>query len=213
MNWNWSEIKLRIKIFGIFRFCLISSLFLHASAYGSYYIATYVAPVDSEPYDTSEMEVDFEEIPPELLGATENPAPVEKDEWVEGTNKDSSKDKVDDPYTNPNALSGDGTDKDGFLYAFYGDKPPTPIIDFDLRDYFPDAAKNANISAKTVTVEIQVDEKGSLHGVKIVSGAAGYGFDEAAIRVAKRARYSPGYVAGKPTKMVHRMPILFNLDE
>ncbi|MCG9875119.1 MAG: energy transducer TonB [Leptospiraceae bacterium] len=210
---DWQEIKTKIKIFGVFRFCLLASIFLHGSVVLGYYIATYVAPVDSEEYEISELDVDFEEIPPELIGGTSSPAPVEKSEWVEGSNKDQSKEAPDDSDINPNALNGNGTDKDGFLFSWAGDRPPTFIIDFDLTDYFPASAKAAGITNKMVTVMVQVNEKGELMGAKIVSGKAGYGFDEAAIQIVKRARFAPGYVDGRPTKMAHRLPINFTLED
>ncbi|NCN09482.1 MAG: energy transducer TonB [Leptospira sp.] len=210
---DWQEIKAKIKIFGVFRFCLIASVFLHSSVILGYYIATYVAPVDSEEYVITDVDVDFEEIPPELLGGTSSPAPIEKSEWVEGSNKDQSKEAPDDSDINPNALNGNGTDKDGFLFSYNGDRPPTFIIDFDLRDYFPDSAKAASITNKMVVVMVQVNEKGELMGAKVVSGKAGYGFDEAAIQIVKRARFAPGYVEGRPTKMAHRLPINFTLED
>lgn len=209
----WNSLKKRIKKFGIFRFSLLFSFFLHASVYGSYYIITHVKPQEIEEIDTSELEVDYEEIPPELLGGTSSPAPVEKQEWIEGKSKDPSKDAPDDSDINPNKISGDGTDKDGYLFSYNGDRPPTPIIDFDLRDYFPDSAKQAGISNKTVVVMVQIDEKGVLQGARIVSGKAGYGFDEAALQIVRRARYAPGYLDGKPTKMAHRLPINFTLED
>lgn len=205
--------KEQIKKFGLFRFCVFFSLFLHFSAYGSYYIATLPDYSDSEDaVSTEDMEVDFEEIPPELLGGTSSPAPVEKSEWVEGSNKDKNADAPDDSDLK-DALSGDGTDKDGFLYSYNGDRVPTPIIDFDLRDYFPPQAKAANITNKTVVVLVQIDERGELQGAKIVSGKAGNGFDDAALKIVRMARFSPGYVKGKPTKMAHRLPINFTLED
>lgn len=210
---KWQEIKKRIKKFGVFRFSLIASLLLHLTIYAGYLIATYTVPQEPEEVDISDMEIDFEEIPPELLGGTTSPAPVEKQEWVEGKSKDKSKDAPDDSDINPNKLSGTGTDKDGYLYSYNGDRPPTPIIDFDLRDYFPDSAKAAGISNKTIVVMVQIDDKGNLQGARIVSGKGGYGFDEAALQIVRRARFAPGYLEGKPTRMAHRLPINFTLED
>ena len=156
------------------------------------------------------VDVDFEDIPPELIGGTSTPAAVEKQEWVEGSNKDA--DDVEEEDINLNAVSGDGTDKDGFLFSFNGDKPPTPIIDFDLKKYFPKAARDANVTSKTVVLMVQVDADGRLITARVVSGKAGYGFNEAALKVVHRIRFSPGYVKGRPTKMVHRLPIQFVLE-
>ncbi|AXR62654.1 energy transducer TonB [Leptospira mayottensis] len=210
---NVSEIKQKIIRFGLFRFCLIVSFTLHSLSIGIYFIATYIPDmeVSSEDLNTQDVEVDLEDIPPELIGGTSSPAPVEKQEWVEGSDKNAD-DPIDEDL-NPNALSGNGTDKDGFLFSYNGDKTPTPIIDFDLRDFFPPQAKSAGIVTKQVVVIVQIDEQGNLQGAKVASGKAGFGFDEAALKIVKLARWSPGYVQGRPTKMSHRVPIHFNLED
>jgi protein TonB len=196
----------------LFGTMLFLSVFLHFSVYAAYYISTIIESqeVDSDSIK-QDVDVNFEEIPPELIGGTSSPAPVEKQEWVEGKNKNGD-DPIDDDI-NVNAVSGNGTDKDGYLFSFNGDKVPTPIIDFDLKQFFPAAAKAANITEKTVVILVQIDETGQLKSAKIASGKAGYGFDEAAIKIINMARFSPGYVAGKPVKMSHRVPINFTLDE
>lgn len=66
---------------------------------------------------------------------------------------------------------------------------------------------------KQVVLLVQVNEDGSLQSAKIVSGRAGYGFDEAAMKLIKRVRFSPGYVQGQPKKMAHRLPITFSLED
>ncbi|WP_411821449.1 energy transducer TonB [Leptospira sp. 'Mane'] len=214
MKERWEKFKVWVHEFGLFKFSVIFSLALHGSAFLIYFIATLPSDSDyAEIDEQNEVDVDWEEIPPELLGGESSPAPVEKNDWVEGSNKDQSAEAPDDSDINPNQLSGDGTDKDGFLFSYNGDRPPTPIIDFDLKSFFPEAAKAANISTKTVVVMVQVDETGQLQGAKIASGKAGYGFDEAALKIIRMARFVPGYNKGKPTKMSHRLPILFDLDD
>ncbi|MBM9500651.1 energy transducer TonB [Leptospira sp. 201903071] len=207
------EIKQKILKFGLFKFCLIVSFVLHTVTIGAYFIATYIpdSEISSEDLEAQDVEVDLEEIPPELIGGTSSPAPVEKQEWVEGSNQNAD-DPIDEDL-NPNALSGNGTDKDGYLFSYNGDKTPTPIIDFDLRDFFPAQAKSAGIVSKQVVVIVQIDEQGNLQGAKVASGKAGFGFDEAAIKIVKMARWSPGYVQGRPTRMSHRVPISFNLED
>ncbi len=197
----------------IFYICVGLSLFIHTGIYAGYQwsqMRTEEEVTDTENFE--DVDLNFDEIPPEMIGGTSSPAPVEKSEWVEGSNK-NKEDEPDNSDINPNQLSGNGTDKDGYLFSFNGDKPPTPILDFNPRDYFPAQAKSANISEKTVVMLVQVNEDGSLESAKIVSGKAGYGFDEAAMTIIKRVRFSPGYVQGKPRKMAHRMPILFSLDD
>ncbi len=196
----------------LFRLCLSISVLLHGAGYAAYLIST--APgeaVSSDELELKDVEVDFEDFPPELLGGTGSPAPVDKKEWIEGSGKNAP-DAADDD-VDFNALSGDGTDRDGYLYSFHGDRPPTPIINFDLKSYFPKEARRANITRKTVTVLIQVDEYGKLQSARIVSGRAGYGFDEAAMAIVNRARFAPGYIKGRPTKMNHRLPVTFVLED
>ena len=204
--------KSKFTVKYLFPLTLIGSIAIHGGAYAAYYISQFKE--EPELIDSSNLnqEVDImEEIPPELIGGTSSPAPVEKSEWVEGKNKNG--DDPADEDINENAVSGNGTDKDGYLYSFNGDRPPTPIIDFDLKQFFPQAAKAASITDKVVVVLVQIDEGGNLVSSKIVSGKAGYGFDEAAIKIINMTRFTPGYVAGKPTKMAHRVPINFTLDD
>ncbi len=201
----------KIRKADLFKLCLTISFILHITGFFSYYIATLPTEISSDDIKTENMDIDFNEIPPELIGGTSSPAPVEKQEWVEGKNKNA--DDPSDEDINPNAVSGNGTDKDGYLFSYNGDKQPTPIIDFDLKQFFPAAAKAANITSKTVVVLIQVEENGKLTSAKVVSGKAGYGFDEAAIKIVNMARFSPGYLAGKPVRMSHRLPISFVLDD
>lgn len=198
----------------LFIITLLGSLALHGGAYAAYYISQFQEEPELIDSSTLNQEVDIMEevpIPPELLGGTSSPAPVEKSEWVEGKKKGGD-DPADDDL-DPNKISGNGTDKDGYLYSWNGDRVPTPIIDFDLRDYFPKAAKDANITERTVTLSVQIDENGNIISSKIVSGRAGYGFDEAAMKIMNRIRFTPGYVSGKPTRMAHRVPITFSLDD
>ena len=198
----------------LFPLVLLFSILLHFSVYWMYYLSQYQeAPEEVVDSSTINQEVDLvEEIPPELIGGKSSPAPVEKTEWVEGKKDTKTDDPIDDDI-NENAVSGNGTDKDGYLYSFNGDRVPTPIIDFKLRDFFPKAAADAGIAEKLVVVLVQIDENGNLMSSKIVSGKAGYGFDEAALKIIKLARFTPGYLNGKPVKMAHRVSINFTLDE
>jgi len=199
---------------GLFRFCLLVSLFVHVLLFGGYSIANIgKVPANSENLSESdiEVEVDLHEIPPELIGGNENPAPVEKKEWIEGENK--SIPEKEDNDENSNAVSGTGSDRDGYLFSFNGDSAPRPIINFNLKKYFPEEGRKSNILKKKVIVLIQVDEWGKLQSAKVISKPSGYGFDEAAMMIIHRVKFVPGYVKGRPAKMVHKLPILFELDD
>jgi periplasmic protein TonB len=202
----------RFLIKHLFRISLLFSIFLHFVFMSGYFISKYwpgstITIENGMELDHPDIDLD---IPPELIGGDTTPAPVEKQEWIEGTRKNGEDHKEQE--INTNQISGDGTDKDGFLYSFKGDKPPMPIIDFDLRQYFPAEAKSANIKTYGVTVLIQVDENGNLITVNIISGPAPYNFNEAAIKAVKRMRFTPGYKGGQRVKMAHQLPIQFTLE-
>ena len=195
----------------LFRACLIFS-FLFDSIFAAGYFVSHGLPssevlLDAMDLDYTDIEID---IPPELIGGDTRPAPVEKQEWVEGTSKTGA--DSEDKNINTNQISGDGTDKDGYLFSFKGDKPPQAIIDFDLEQYYPPAAKSANIREYEVVLLLQIDENGSLITANIASGPAPYGFNEQALKVVNRARFSPGYKDGKRVKMAHFMNIYFKLN-
>ncbi len=136
---------------------------------------------------------------------------IQLQEWIEVKDLNNETSIYED--IDPTAISDNRTDKDGYLFSFYGDKTPQPIVDFDLKQFFPQEAKKADIRFQTVVVLAQIDEMGNLKSAKVVSGKAGYGFDEAAIKIVNLARFTPGYVGETPVKMSHRVPINFTLDE
>lgn len=202
----------RILVKHLFRASLIISLIVHLTAAGSYFIAqglpsSSMALENGMDLERQEFEID---IPPELIGGDSSPAPVERQDWVEGSSKTGA--DPEEKEINTNQISGDGTDKDGYLFSFNGDMEPKAIVDFDLRQYYPAAAKSANIMKHQVTVLVQIDESGSLISANIASGKAPYGFNEQALKVVKRMRFSPGYKNGKRVKMAHYLPVTFSLE-
>lgn len=202
----------RFLIKHLFRASLIISLVIHLTAAGSYFISqglptSSMALENGMDLERQEFEVD---IPPELIGGDSNPAPVDRQDWAEGSSKTGA--DPEEKEINTNQISGDGTDKNGYLFSFNGDMPPKAIVDFDLRQYYPAEAKSANIKEYQVTVLVQIDEAGSLISANIASGKAPYGFNEQAIKAVKRMRFSPGYKSGKRVKMAHYLPVTFSLE-
>jgi periplasmic protein TonB len=207
------DFRIYVRQADLFTKCLLCSALLHISLYAFYFISNLPGKngaISSETIKIENMDVDFEDIPPELIGGENSPAPVEKNEWIEGTGNKSRPDAAEEDF-DINALSGDGTDPDGYLYAIRGDRPPTPIIDFDLKKYFPRAARQAGITNATVVVLIQVDERGRLDSARVISKDQGYGFNDAAMNIVQRARFAPGYKNSKPVRMTHKLPIAFVL--
>lgn len=203
----------KILIKHLFRASVAVSFGIHLFFFGGYYISQFRSASADEyavnTFDLEKPEIEMD-IPPELIGGDSSPAHVEKDEWIEGSNKEGS--DPEDRNINTNQISGDGTDKDGYLFSFNGDTPPRAIVDFDLRQYYPQEARAANIKEYQVTVLVQIDESGGLISANIASGRAPYGFNDQAIKAVKRMRFSPGYKSGKRVKMAHYLPVTFTLE-
>ncbi len=208
----------KIRRLDLFKLCLSISILLHGAAYGAYFLSTLPEfdgdskVYDAKNYKAEPAEVDFLDLPPpNILLDSSNAAAVKKEEWIEGAGKDAKDAEGID--TNINRISGEGTDPDGYLSSSLGDRAPIPMIDFDLNRYFPAQARSANITRKTVVFRLQINEDGSIRGVRIVSRPAGYGFDEAALKVINKIRFRPGYVGGRPVKMFMNLPITFVLED
>ncbi len=209
---EWSHSLILKK--NLFKTSFITSLVVHFILFTSIFTANISGRqyISSDDIDISQIDVDLSQIPPELLGGDQDPAKIETVEWIEGKNKKARK---EDPVTEEesvNAVSGKTEDGEGYMFAVHGDRPPVPIIRFNVNDFYPAEAKRAQINEKTVLVNVQIDENGSLNSIKIASTPAGYGFDEAAIKILKLARFRPGYKEGHPVKMNHTMSFKFKLE-
>lgn len=197
----------------LFRFSLALSLLIHFLFFGGYFVSKYwpgnALQLDKGvELDPSEIELD---VPQELIGGTSSPAPVEKQEWIEGTKK-TGEDQADEEI-NTNQISGDGKDQNGYLFSFNGDLPPKWTIDFDQNQYFPAAAKAAGVKEYLVKVLIQVDENGNLVSARVMSGKAPYGFNDAALKIVNRAKWAAGIKSGQKVKMAHYLDVNFTLPE
>jgi periplasmic protein TonB len=205
----------------LFQRCFTGSFILHVLVLIIYYGPSIFAFTlnDNNAIDAGKIasnanvDVDFIDSLPAsiILGGDTNPAPVQKEEWVEGTGKDKPDALNTD--VNINKLSGTGTDADGYMFADLADRPPIPIIDFNPNDYFPKEARSANIFRQSVKVRLQVNENGSINSSKIISPPAKYGFDEAAIKVVSKIKFRPGKEKGKPKKMWMDYDLIFEFED
>ena len=212
MNHRFNK-ELQTKGGNYFIICLSFSFAVHSIAGIVFLFSVYSPGFSSEAEyreAVREFDVDMLDTPLEMMGTDGSPAKIEKSEWIEGSASDKGDPAPGDEKIN--ALSGDGTDEDGFLYSFKGDSPPVPIINFDVNYYFPDEARLAKIRSQTVIVFIQVNENGKLQGCRLSSEPAGYGFDQAALKIMRLARFRPGIVGGRPVKMNNLIAIEFKLE-
>jgi len=77
---------------------------------------------------------------------------------------------------------------------------------------YPDQAQDARVSGR-VLVSFVIEKDGHLSNI-VVERAAGYGFDEEAVRVLKMAKaWKPGMQNGQPVRVKYMIPINFQLSE
>ena len=173
----------RFFIKHLFRLSVVLSLLVHIIAFSGYFLSGNGMTKDAGEFqNTFELErPDIEmDIPAELIGGDTTPAPVAKQEWIEGTKKDG-----DDPVENDintNRISGDGTDKDGYLFSFNGDAAPRAIVDFDLRQYYPREALDARPDS-SVLVAARLVARGSGASVRQLPEALLRANPERSIRI------------------------------
>ena len=74
---------------------------------------------------------------------------------------------------------------------------------------YPNAAKTAKAQGK-IDVQFTVDKNGNVIN-PMVSNSLGHGLDEEAIRVVKRAKFTPGFKHGKPVNTRMTIPFVFKL--
>lgn len=101
--------------------------------------------------------------------------------------------------------------------------PPSPVArvnpKLDVRrspptdDFYPPSARRAEIEGVS-TVRACVSPDGKTSGEPSVTNSSGNGsLDEAAVRWAKRARWSPGTEDGKPVEMCAQFNVRFKLTD
>jgi len=77
---------------------------------------------------------------------------------------------------------------------------------------YPNEAQDARVSGR-VLVSFIIEKDGKLSNI-VVERAAGYGFDEEALRVLKMAKaWKPGMQNGQPVRVRYLIPINFQLSE
>jgi protein TonB len=67
----------------------------------------------------------------------------------------------------------------------------------DVRGFFPPVARRLNKSA-TVLMSLRIDERGEVAEVERVGPEAGFGFDQAAVAVARATAWTPATRGGVP---------------
>ncbi len=74
---------------------------------------------------------------------------------------------------------------------------------------YPQAAKDAGVQGRVV-VQFVVDETGAVTNAQLIKGI-GYGCDEAALEMVKKASFTPGVQRGRNVKVQMQLPVVFRL--
>lgn len=72
---------------------------------------------------------------------------------------------------------------------------------------YPERALRANIQGR-VYVQFIVNERGQVENPEVIRGIGG-GCDEEALRVVKRAKFTPGMQRGRPVRVQYNLPVIF----
>jgi TonB family protein len=84
-----------------------------------------------------------------------------------------------------------------------------PVLQTRVEAVYPPQALRDRVEG-TVTLELQVDENGSVTSARAVAPAA-HGFDEAALDAARQFKFIPAMQAGKPVRAVVQLAYEFHL--
>jgi len=94
--------------------------------------------------------------------------------------------------------------------------PPAPIIPVknvympDTSDYYPAQSRRNNEEGRAL-VHICVDERGRVASAEVGTSSGHALLDDAAVRLAKQARFKPATQAGKPVQQCTALPVKFVL--
>ena len=87
---------------------------------------------------------------------------------------------------------------------------PQPIPEYAVQPIYPEAAKAVGAQG-VVFVQVTVGINGNVKDVKILKSFGNSACDEAAIAAAKKWRFKPGTINGKPSEMTRTIPFNFRL--
>lgn len=90
------------------------------------------------------------------------------------------------------------------------DRPPTPQAGFSLDRFYPQAARLGRVEGET-RVQVELDARGQVMAVEILTSTPPQVFDEAAAKAVRAMRFNPAERAGKPVPSRVVLPLGWNL--
>jgi len=87
---------------------------------------------------------------------------------------------------------------------------PQPIPEYAIQPVYPEAAKAVGAQG-VVFVQVAVGTNGHVKDAKVLKSFGNRACDEAAIAAAKKWRFKPGTINGKPSEMTRTIPFNFRL--
>lgn len=97
-------------------------------------------------------------------------------------------------------------------YLAFADQMPQPVGGIEAiycQINYPDEAKDAGIEGKVFVLAF-INESGAVDDVKVIKGI-GHGCDKATIEAVNKSKFTPGKLAGKPSKVKLSLQIQFTL--
>ncbi len=106
------------------------------------------------------------------------------------------------------APPGDLIPLEGRLAVMKGVTPAKPIFTPDPE--YTDKARRAGLEG-TVTVEVNIDKKGRVTGAIAMGRELGMGLDKQAVKAARKWKFAPATLDGKPVATVGQIQVKFKL--
>jgi len=118
--------------------------------------------------------------------------------------------KLDVPPPPKNAKKDENKEEQVFVVVENQPKLKGGLAALQSKIKYPDMARKAGIEGR-VYVQFIVDKQGNVVNPHVIRGIGG-GCDKEALRVIKKAKFTPGMQRGRPVKVKMSLPIVFKLQ-
>jgi len=118
---------------------------------------------------------------------------------------------MDMPAPPPEKKVEEENEEDFFIAVEQMPKLKGSLGDLQKQLKYPQRAQAAGIEGRVI-VQFIVNEEGEVEDPKVIRGIGG-GWDEEALRVAKKAKFEPGRQRGNPVRVRYSLPFMFMLKE
>ncbi len=185
---------------------LLSSILLLALAF------LFTPAFAPQPYQLDEALPQLVDIPDEIEippPPKDEPMPRPDPVWVEDPNASDDASIDDDKFDFDKPVPPEPPEQDDKRGAFVGyEEAPVPV--FQVMPRYPELARDAGLTG-VVHVRFDVDERGRVIRVTIVSSTAAHSLEEAALTAARKWRFRAGRQGTHPVRTSITLPFEFVL--